>query len=70
MLFIYLVFTLSVCLITLCFFAIDKHRSKKDGAKRIPEAVLLSLSALGGGVGALIGIYVLRHKSDFKNKFH
>lgn len=30
---------------------------------RIPEAVLMGAAALGGSVGALLGMYVFRHKT-------
>ena len=54
-------FMLEMILLTLCFFALDKalallHR------RRIPEAVLLGLCALGGSLGGLLGMVLFRHK--------
>ncbi len=40
----------------------DKRKAKKHRF-RIPEAVLLGVGFLGGAVGALLGMNVLRHKT-------
>lgn len=40
----------------------DKRRAKKE-RWRIPESTLLSVAAIGGSVGALIGMYTFRHKT-------
>ncbi len=45
-----------------CFYAADKAKAKKH-AWRVPEKVLLGLGFLGGAVGALLGMKVLRHKT-------
>ena len=50
-------------------FAIDKAAAA-DGRARIPELSLLTLSALGGGVGAMLGKVLLHHKSNVKKKLH
>ena len=47
--------------------AADKLAAKK-GAYRVPEAVLLLLSAAGGGAGMLFGMYIFNHKTR-KPKF-
>ncbi len=47
---------------------IDKRRAIKD-KWRIPEAVLLGISALGGSIGLLIGMYMFNHKIK-KPKFY
>ena len=57
-------------LITLLTFAFDKFRSKNEANARTPEIVLLSLISFGGAIGGLIGMYVLRHKTNFVTKFH
>lgn len=49
-------------LIALIFYVSDKNKAKK-GKWRIPEATLVSLAWLFGSVGALIGMYVYRHKT-------
>ena len=56
-------------LIAFVAFAVDKAAAS-DGRARIPELSLLTLSALGGGVGAMLGKILLRHKSNAKRKFH
>lgn len=48
--------------ITFIAYAADKAKAKK-GAWRTPEAVLIALSFLFGSVGALLGMYLLRHKT-------
>ncbi|MBR6768519.1 MAG: DUF1294 domain-containing protein [Clostridia bacterium] len=49
-------------LIALAFYVSDKNKAKK-GKWRIPEATLVGLAWLFGSVGALIGMYVFRHKT-------
>lgn len=43
-------------------YGVDKYRAKKD-QWRIPEARLLWAAALGGSVGALLGMYLFHHKT-------
>lgn len=40
----------------------DKHKARKK-AWRIPEATLLTVAALGGSLGATIGMHLFRHKT-------
>ncbi|MBR6616504.1 MAG: DUF1294 domain-containing protein [Oscillospiraceae bacterium] len=51
-----------VSIIAFCMYAADKKKAKK-GAWRIPEKVLLGLGFLGGAIGALLGMKLLRHKT-------
>ena len=57
-------------LITFCVFGIDKWKAKrkvrKESIRRIPEKTLFLLSALGGSVGALLGMKVFHHKTLHK----
>lgn len=45
-----------------CLFGLDKNKAKK-GRYRIPEAVLLGISLLGGAAGGWIGMKLFRHKT-------
>lgn len=40
----------------------DKRRAKK-GEWRIPEQTLFLITALGGGIGTIAGMYTFRHKT-------
>ena len=55
----------AINLITFLLYGIDKIKSKR-GAWRIPEAKLLLLAAIGGSVGAIIGMHLFRHKTLHK----
>ena len=53
--------------VTFCAFGLDKwkakRKEKKESVRRIPEKRLLALAALGGSVGALLGMRAFRHKT-------
>ena len=55
----------AAALCALCFFlfALDKLCAVKK-RRRVPERVLLTLSALGGSLGALLGMTLFRHKTN------
>lgn len=40
----------------------DKARAKKN-RWRIPERTLMTVAALGGSLGSLMGMYLFRHKT-------
>ena len=40
----------------------DKARARKKHW-RIPESTLMTVAALGGSVGSLLGMYIFRHKT-------
>ena len=48
--------------ITFAAFAIDKIHAI-EGKSRIRILTLLGLAFMGGSVGALLGIYIFRHKT-------
>ena len=41
---------------------VDKFKARKN-LWRIPEATLLTVAALGGSIGSLLGMYLVRHKT-------
>ena len=41
----------------------DKKKARKQ-LWRIPEATLLTVAALGGSIGSLAGMYLVRHKTQ------
>ena len=62
-----LVYLAAINLITFLVFGLDKwkakRKEKKDTVRRVPEKTLFLLSALGGSVGALLGMRVFHHKT-------
>lgn len=49
-------------LISLVAYYADKQKAKR-GKWRTPEATLIGLSFAFGSIGALVGMYVFRHKT-------
>ena len=41
----------------------DKRRAKQNGARRIRERTLFLSALLGGSAGAVLGMWVFRHKT-------
>nr|WP_326184304.1 DUF1294 domain-containing protein [uncultured Oscillibacter sp.] len=54
-------------LVTFLVFGLDKLKAKRKAShaatRRVPERTLFLLAALGGSVGALLGMRVWRHKT-------
>lgn len=63
-----LVFLLIINALAFLLMCLDKHYARKK-MWRIPEATLLLSAALGGSLGALLGMYSFRHKTK-KPKFY
>ena len=62
-----LIYLLMINLIGFLMMWSDKRRAKW-GKWRIPEQTLFIVTALGGGVGTIAGMYMFRHKTK-KLKF-
>lgn len=61
--FILVVYGIIVNIVTFFYFGLDKMKSMKQGARRIRERTLWFLIAIGGSVGAILGMHVFRHKT-------
>ena len=57
-----IVYILVINLVTFLMYGIDKRRAKKN-KWRISEKALLIAAAIGGTVGALLGMKKLHHKT-------
>ena len=57
-----LIYILSINLIGFLAMWLDKRKAEK-GRWRIPEKTLFIITALGGGIGTITGMYVFRHKT-------
>lgn len=57
-----LIYLAGINAITFAAFGIDKAKAIKN-QWRIPEKTLLGLAFAGGSVGALLGMYLFRHKT-------
>jgi uncharacterized membrane protein YsdA (DUF1294 family) len=53
----------ALSLITLVMYAWDKRASKRAGARRVRERTLHLMAVGGGFLGALVGVFWLRHKT-------
>ena len=62
-----IIYLIIINLIGILAMYIDKKKAIK-GSWRIQEKTLIMISVLGGGIGALIGMYLFRHKTK-KLKF-
>ena len=57
-----ILYLLLINAIAFLLMLIDKYKAKKN-LWRIPEATLMATAALGGSIGALLGMYTVRHKT-------
>ena len=60
-----LAYFITVNVLGLVLFGIDKWKAKHD-KWRISEAILLSVTAIGGSIGAWVGMKVWHHKTMHK----
>jgi len=59
---IYFVF---INVLTFLLYGIDKWKARR-GKWRIPEETLIWLAIVGGSIGALLAMYLFRHKTKHK----
>lgn len=65
------VWLLLINLVTFFIFGLDKLKAKrkvtKETVRRVPEKTLFLLAAIGGSIGALLGMKVWHHKTLHKS---
>ena len=59
---IILIYLLIVNALGFILMLIDKYKAKKN-LWRIPEATLISVAVIGGSLGSLLGMKLIRHKT-------
>ena len=64
----FLIYLIGINILTFLVFGIDKWKARR-GKWRIPEDTLIWMSIAGGSFGALVGMYLFRHKTQ-KRKFN
>ena len=58
-------FLLAINIATFLLYGIDKYKEKKN-QWRISEATLLTMAAIGGSIGAWVGMRIWHHKTMHK----
>lgn len=58
-----IIYFISVNIFGFFIMWLDKQKAKK-GRWRIPEKTLFIITALGGGIGTIAGMYTFRHKTQ------
>ena len=57
-----IIYLIAINIIGLFIMWLDKRKAKK-GKWRIPEKTLFIITAIGGGIGTIAGMYTFRHKT-------
>ena len=58
-------FLIGINVLTFLLYGIDKWKARR-GKWRIPEDTLIWLAIVGGSIGALLGMYLFRHKTQHR----
>ena len=58
-------YLIGINVLTFLLYGIDKWRAQRD-RWRIPEDTLIWLALVGGSIGALLGMYLFRHKTKHR----
>ena len=59
---ILIIYLIVINITAFIIYGVDKAKAKK-GAWRISERTLFLVAILGGGIGALLGMWIFRHKT-------
>ena len=59
------IYIIGINFLTFLIYGIDKWKARR-GKWRIPEDTLIWLAIAGGSVGALLGMYLFRHKTQHR----
>lgn len=59
---LFVIYLLLVNALGLILMLADKHKARKN-LWRIPEATLMTVAAIGGSIGCLLGMNAFRHKT-------
>ena len=62
---VFAIYLIGINILTFLIYGVDKWKAKRD-KWRIPEDTLIWLAIVGGSVGALLGMYLFRHKTKHK----
>ena len=57
-----IIYFIVINLIGFAVMFIDKQKAKR-GSWRIPENTIFIITAIGGGIGTIAGMYIFRHKT-------
>lgn len=60
-----LYYLLAVNVVAFILFGVDKYNARK-GNRRIREVTLLAMAALGGSIGAWVGMRIWHHKTKHR----
>lgn len=60
-----LIYMIFVNVVTFLVYGVDKLKAKQSWW-RISENTLIALALIGGSIGALLGMYLWRHKTQHK----
>lgn len=60
-----LIYMIFVNVVTFLVYGVDKLKAKQS-RWRISENALIALALIGGSIGALLGMYLWRHKTQHK----
>ena len=58
-----IIYGIVINLVTFAAYGIDKLQARRGG-RRTPERILLIMSAIGGSMGAIVAMQLLRHKTQ------